>query len=148
MQKACAAEGAMLAEIREEKANAAARKIRVDSEVQFAIAGNDEKEEGRWIWPSDGQVFYTMKKIGNGEFEKKKEPGQYSNWYGETYDRGFKPDWFPGKHCMLMFPNGKWAGMANLDCTIRSLLCEAKVVSGTTAYLTDVSSSKSLRDEL
>ena len=143
MQKACAAEGGMLAEIREEKANAAALKILKDSGKWFVVmAGNDEAEEGRWIWPSDGQVFFTVKKIRNGEFEKKKVPGQYSNWHF------IKPDWFPGKHCMLMNSYGQWIGTDDFDCTKYHLLCEAKVASGTTAYLTDLSSSKSLRDEL
>ena len=67
MAEACASVGALLPEIRETAANEAILKIRKDPGTTFVISGgNDEAEEGKWVWPSDGQVFYIVKRIQSG----------------------------------------------------------------------------------
>ena len=57
---------------------------------------------------------------------------QYHNWMDG------QPVWNPKIHCMTMGVGinneGKWIGN-NDKCEKTSLLCEAKVAEGTTAYL-------------
>ena len=61
----CKTYGAIVAEIREEKADKAIQEIGKyhfhQGVSQFIIgSGNDETEEGKWVWASDGQLFTEM----------------------------------------------------------------------------------------
>ena len=127
--KVCSKIGATVAEIREEKANSAALAIR--QEFTFVIgSGNDEAEEGKWVWASDGQLFK--------EIDKEDEFVIISNSY-QKFGADW-PKWDETANCLVMvlgLGNPAVAGTwQSKPCkTGKRVLCEAKVVSGKTIFL-------------
>jgi len=79
------------------------------------LAGEDQAEEGVWLWPDDGTVFWR------GLQDGVPTPGVYTNWGpGEPNDSG------DGEDCLSLWPehDGRWA---DESCEGRSYaaLCES-----------------------
>ena len=127
--KVCSKIGATVAEIREVKANSAVLAIR--QEFTFVIgSGNDEAEEGKWVWASDGQLFKELIDEDNSYDVSY----SYEN-FGDEW-----PRWDETANCLVMvlgWGNPAVAGTwQSKPCkTGKRVLCEAKVVSGKTIFL-------------
>ena len=113
----------------------------------IVAGGNDEAEEGIWVWPSDGQRFYSViERITERKNEEDDFPeriteripiaGQYHNWQDD------RAPTYRGGNCMVMVsgsgnwgvgPAGKWK---EVDCSVKkTVVCEAPVVEGEAVYL-------------
>ena len=132
----CLSHGAEVAEIREVKANEAIMRIRQDLGQTFIIgSGNDEAEEGKWIWASDGQLF-KRQYIDQIIHHTSNSDQPFQN-FGPSW-----PTWGSDSNCLTMVAgkgDPKLAGTwQSKPCkTGKKILCEAKVVSGKTYYSKD-----------
>ena len=108
--------------------------MRANYPTTFVIGGgNDEGQEGTWVWPSDGQVFFRLIRSNDGHLTKEKVDGQFVNWTPTS------PTWNEGNNCMTMIQGGANAGMwKDQKCNSPGVLCEARVVKGTALYLDDL----------
>ena len=134
MENDCRIHGGHLAEIRGKKANNIVHEMRRKTKTAFIVSGgNDQEEEGRWVWPSDGHNFYNVKKKNNGPIVRDQVAGMFQNWatIGDKVPvRNTK------KNCMIMVKDGPNKGMwKDWYCKIGHVLCEATPVKGEAIYL-------------
>ena len=138
----CRNAGSLVAEIREEKANEA-----IFAQIGTMITGNaytftdfvigsgsDEKEEGKWVWASDGQQFIAISEVG----VKSKFEGEYSNWLKDPRNENYEVGNRKRRNCMCMAEKiltpGTWF---SIECKHgQKVACEAKAVVGQALKLT------------
>ena len=117
MMNACGQIGGHAAELRDEEAFKEAFNAldeeRPGGQVIFG-AGNDEEEEGTWVWPSDGKVFHKVDGSPNGPIAV--------------------PQRDESQNCMVSKP-GHWE---DGPCTIPRVICQARLVSGSPTFLDEV----------
>ncbi len=134
--RACTQHGANVAEIRDQAANDAILEIRQTQNGLIVSSGNDEAEEGKWVWPSDGQLFYKV--IKRSKDLRRESAGQYQMWVTSPKNK-IAPDYDANVNCMTMVASGvnkgKWH---NTGCSARYVVCEAPVVKGRAIYLEQV----------
>ena len=146
--RSCRQHGGNVAEIREPLANKAIVKLRearrLEGKPNFIIAaGNDEEEEGTWVWPSDGKVFFTHGSPVAGEYHNWARPRLGDDPAPDLREPITDPD--PAlddkQNCMVMLGNGPNKGMwRDSPCDKKSVVCEAPVATGEAVYLEDLSS--------
>ena len=140
--KVCLDHGANVAEIREPDANAEILRIRQLPNVKtFVIgSGNDEANEGTWVWASDGNLFFdqritlpTLPVLLSGEKipalpSGEQIPGMAYHNFGSNWPTTNTDD-----NCLVMVSgSGTWQSK---PCdTGKKVLCEADAVSGMTLF--------------
>ena len=138
MIKACAQHGANVAEIRDNPANDAILDIRQNNDGLIVSGGNDQAEEGKWVWPSDGRLFFRVTREKNGDLRRVKRNNQYVNWATSPQnDKAYIAPGFNGRdNCMTMVKSGSNARMwQDASCSLSQVLCEAPIVKGRATYL-------------
>ena len=121
MENDCKSQGGHLAEIREQAANDKIVWLKKNSKnwkKVFAIGGNDLEQEGRWVWPSDGQSFFNINDVENIIPRQKWSMALTSD---------------TEKNCMVMKEDSTWR---DEKCnSLKYVLCEATIVEGKAVHL-------------
>ena len=126
----CRSLGAEVAEIRETLAKEAVVRIGADHLYQdggsrksdfYVGSGNDEAEDGTWVWASDGQRFFTY----IGWNKDGSVSGQYHNFDVSNWNSVLR---HADRNCMIMYGGTKGVWISDSCDYYQKVLCEGKAL--------------------